>query len=72
MTQGFPPYMQLASEPGRWKVVLTTGEAVHLLAHGYSVEDNEYVFSLLIEGQPPFEVDAVRIPRSVVASVEGG
>lgn len=72
MTERLPSDMRLASEPGRWQVVLATGETIHLVAHGYSVDGDEYVFSLLFEGRPPIEVDAVRLPRSVVASVDGG
>jgi hypothetical protein len=44
----FPSDMQLASEPGIWKVVLTSGDGLELLTHGYSIEGEEYVFVLLM------------------------
>lgn len=64
--------MHLASEPGRWEIALAGGEQVHVLAHGYSIEGDEYVFSLLMEGEPPVEVDVVRVPKLIVRSVFGG
>lgn len=60
MTEGPSSNMRLASEPGRWQVGLTMGGSIHLLAHGYSIDGDDYVFSLLIDGMPPFEVDVVR------------
>lgn len=72
MTESFPPDMRLASEPGQWQVTLSSGELIQLLAHGFSIEEDQYVFSLLIEGTPAFEVDVMRIPVSIVRSVEGG
>ena len=72
MTERLGPEMRLASEPGEWRVTLTSGETIQLLAHGYSMEEDEYVFSLLMDGKPPFEVQAARLPRSIVRAVEGG
>lgn len=72
MTEGISSNMRLASEPGRWEVALRMGGTVHLLAHGYSIDGDDYVFSLLIDGAPPYEVDVIRLPGSIVASVEGG
>lgn len=72
MTEPLDPGLRLASEPGRWQVRLAGGETIQLLAHGYSIEGDEYVFSLLMDGTPPFDVDAARLPRSLVREVEGG
>ncbi|HEX5945962.1 MAG TPA: hypothetical protein VFY82_06770 [Acidimicrobiales bacterium] len=72
MSEPLGPALRLAAEPGRWQVTLVGGDTIQLLAHGYSIEADEYVFSLLVDGTPPFEVDAARLPRSLVREVEGG
>lgn len=64
-----PPDMQLASEPGRWEITLVGGELIHVLAHSVSTRGEEHVFNLLMEGDPPHEVDVVRLPTSLVRSV---
>jgi hypothetical protein len=72
VSERFGPDLRLASEPGRWQVTLIGGQTIQLLAHGNSIEGDEYVFSLLMDGTPPFEVDAARLPRSLVRAVDGG
>lgn len=72
MTERLSSNMRLASEPGRWQVVLKAGVTIHLLAHSYSINGDDCVFSLLIDGMPAYEVEVVRLPGSIVASVEGG
>ncbi len=67
----FPPRMQLAAEPAIWKVTLNSGETLSVLTHGYAVEGDEYVFTLLMEGEPCFEVEVLRIPSHLVAGTEG-
>lgn len=64
--------MQLASGPGFWEITLTSGKTIQLVAHGYSIEGHEHIFSLLIEGRPPYEVHFLRIPSEIVDSVSGG
>lgn len=64
--------MRFAAEPGRWEVTLTIGETLHVLADGYSLRGEEYVFTILIEGRPPFEVQILRLPHHLVRSVYGG
>lgn len=71
-SDGVPTPMQLASEPGTWEIAIKTGEKLQLAAHGYSVEVDEYVFTLLMEGEPCFEFEVLRIPVQVVDSVYGG
>lgn len=61
--------MQLTSEPDTWKVRLTTGDELQFITHGYSVQDDHYVFVLLMEGTPCFEVTVLRIPVAVVESI---
>jgi len=63
--------MQLASEPGEWEIVLG-GITMQLLAHGFSVEHGEYIFTLLMEGDPPCEVVVARLQCHAVESITGG
>jgi hypothetical protein len=67
-----PRGTRLASEPGQWEITLVTGEVIWLLAHGFAEDDEHYVFSLLMDGEPPFEVDSARLPASIVTLVDGG
>lgn len=53
-------------EPELWTVDLRDGSQITVLTHGYSVEGNEVVFSLLFKGKPPFELDTLRIPLALM------
>jgi hypothetical protein len=64
--------LELASEPGTWHITLATGSDIEATAHGYSKEGDFYVFSLLMEGKPCFEVDILRIPVTLVSKIRGG
>jgi hypothetical protein len=64
--------LELASEPGTWHITLVSGSDIETTAHGYSKERDFYVFSLLMEGKPPFEVDVLRIPVDIVSKIRGG
>ena len=67
MTPESPPRrMQLVLEPDGWKVVLLNDETIHLRAHAYGVEGGEFIFSVLMEGSPHFEVHIARIPKRTV------
>jgi hypothetical protein len=63
---------QLASELGSWRVVLNGGSELTLAAHGYSKEEGDLVFVVLMEGNPCFEVEVARLRAADVATVEGG
>jgi hypothetical protein len=65
-------HLELASEPGTWQVTLRDGSVLDVTAHGYSDEKGSFVFSLLMEGQPCFEVDILRIPSELVSQIRGG
>jgi hypothetical protein len=65
-------HLELASEPGTWHITLVSGGGIETTAHGYSKEGDLYVFSLLMEGRPRFEVDVLRIPVNVVSKIRGG
>jgi len=67
-----PRRLELASEPGTWQVTLHDGSVLTVTAHGYSEERGTHVFSLLMEGQPCFEIDALRIPSNLVSKIRGG
>ena len=62
----------LASEPGRWVVTLAGGHDAQITASGYSENDGDYVFSMLIEGTPPLDVEVVRLPSDLVENISGG
>jgi hypothetical protein len=64
--------LQLVHEPGRWAIELNFGGTIVVNAHGFTEETNAYVFSLLMEGTPCFEMEVLRIPRPLVKSIEGG
>jgi hypothetical protein len=64
--------VRLAGELGSWEVYLVSGGTLRIAAHGYSREQNDYVFVALAEGTPRFEVELVRIPAALVARVRGG
>jgi hypothetical protein len=65
-------HLALASEPGIWQVTILDGSVLTVTAHGYSEEEATYVFSLLMEGQPCFEIDILRIPSNLVSKIRGG
>lgn len=56
----------LALEADAWIVQLRDGSEIEVLAHGYSIEDDHCVFSLLFEGNPNFEVTSLRMPMSLL------
>lgn len=64
--------MTLASELGAWQVLLQSGDKLELAAHGYSVKESAHVFVLLIDGQPCYEVEVLRIPNNLIQTVLGG
>jgi len=64
--------LELADEPGNWQVALYDGNILNVTAHGYSEESGSYIFSLLLKGQPCFEIDILRIPSGLVSKIRGG
>jgi hypothetical protein len=64
--------VQLDDPLAAWEVVLTSGGTLHLAAHGFSQEQDDYVFAALAAGKPPYEVELARIPKALVARIEGG
>lgn len=64
--------VRLAGELGSWEVSLASGGILHLAAHAYSQDQDEYVFVALAEGDPRYEVELARIPKSLVARIQGG
>lgn len=53
---------ELAAPPELWQIELRDGRQITVIAHAYSVEGDEVVFSLLFKGDPNFEVDSLRVP----------
>ena len=76
MTRESGPHI-LTSMPPSWELRLKTGEILKLVAHAYSEEaDTEegtsYVFVILLDGKPHYEMEVARIPAKLVTSVSGG
>ncbi len=67
-----PKHLQLVQELGSWKVTLKNGDMLEVDAHAYSQENDLYCFSILMEGTPPFYVDVLKIPVSLVEKIRGG
>ncbi|MGH2772795.1 MAG: hypothetical protein ACRDIU_06625 [Actinomycetota bacterium] len=64
--------LQLATEMGWWTIELVGGGSIQLRAHAFTKVGSEHVFSILMEGEPCFEIDILSIASSLVASVRGG
>jgi hypothetical protein len=47
-----------------WRSVRDT---LDVLTHGYHIEDDRYVFSLLFQAEPNFEVTVLSIPGHLLA-----
>jgi hypothetical protein len=71
-SDSLPTDLRLAAPPDKWEVTLHTGDKLQVMAHAYSVEGPDHVFSLLMEGAPRFEVPVLRVPSEIIQSVFGG
>jgi hypothetical protein len=67
-----PDKITLAGDLGSWVVLLASGGSIHLTAHAYSQTEDEYIFVALAEGDPRFEIELARIPRTLVNQIHGG
>jgi hypothetical protein len=67
-----PEQLQLVQELGSWTITLKSGEVLEVGAHSYSEKNDVYCFAILMEGTPPFYVDVLRIPATLVEKVRGG
>lgn len=65
-------HLEHTNEAGTWQVTLHDGSILVVTAHGYSEEGCYYIFSLLMEGQPCFEIDILRIPSKLISQIRGG
>ena len=68
----FPEELTIAGPPGEWEVTLVNGEVIELLACAYFREGDEYIFTLLIEAEPRYEIQAAKLPASLVLRIQGG
>ncbi|MFV0460670.1 MAG: hypothetical protein ACK5MT_18080 [Actinomycetales bacterium] len=57
---------ELTLPPNYWPVELRDGRQIVVIAHAYSVEGDEVVFSLLCQGTPDFEIESLRIPLELL------
>jgi len=58
--------LELAMPAEQWEIALRDGGHLTVVAHAYSVEGTEVVFSLLFKGTPHYEVDVLSIPLSLL------
>lgn len=64
--------LTIATEPGEWDVTLTTGCMIHLRATGFARVDDSYIFSMLMEGVPPYMFTVAIVPAGAVLDITGG
>lgn len=62
------PHRVLKVEPEIWIVRLRDGRAIEVMAHAWTLDGDDCVFSLLFEGQPAIEAPVLRIPRDLLVS----
>lgn len=60
------PHRVLTLEPEHWTVRLREGGTLEVLAHAWTIEGDDCVFSLLFEGQPNVDVPVLRIPKDLL------
>lgn len=62
---------RLTSDLGCWEIELTSGETMKVRAHGFGRHEGSYVFVALMDGDPPFEYELLRVPGTIVVDVDG-
>jgi len=60
------PHRVLTLEPELWTVRLCDGRALEVLAHAWTIEGDDCVYSLLFEGNPNVDVPVLRIPKDLL------
>jgi hypothetical protein len=63
---------RLTSALDYWDVVLHDGSTVTIRAHAYREDKDDSVFVALMEGNPNYEQEILRIPTRAVRDVNGG
>lgn len=63
-------HRHLTSEPELWDVKLRDGRAIQVMAHAWTIEGDECVFSVLFEGRPNVDVPVLRIPKDLLADMD--
>lgn len=68
--------MEISGETGRFRfsddIAMRTGETITLRAHAYKETDDAYVFVALMEGDPAYEYQLLKLPAALVEDVDGG
>jgi len=67
-----PPVSQLTVDLDHWEITLQTGEVVNVRAHAFGAKGQDLVFVAVMEGDPPYEYEILRLPSAIVKDVEGG
>ena len=60
------PHRVLKLEPEVWAVRLRDGRMLEVVAHAWTVDGDDCVFSLLFEGTPAVDVPVLRIPLDLL------
>lgn len=58
--------------PGHCTVMLTNDVSVQIRADGFSETDAVVRFTVLVVGDPNWELEIAQFPRALVRSIEGG
>jgi hypothetical protein len=72
MQSKIPSEIKIIGDLGIWEVALMAGGEIQISAQAYSLNEGQYVFVALAEGQPRYEAELARIPKEMVASITGG
>jgi hypothetical protein len=57
---------------GSWAISLASGGKLRLAVHAFSRQGDDYIFVILAEGKPDYEIEIASIPVNLVARIEGG
>jgi hypothetical protein len=72
MQPGRSTEIKIIGDLGAWEVALLAGGTLRLAAHAYSLNNGQYVFVALGEGQSNYEIELAVIPEGLVSSITGG
>lgn len=62
----------LESDPTYWEVTLKDDQKVSVRATAFGEDGDDWVFVILMEGDPHYELEVARFPKSAAAEPEGG
>ena len=57
---------------GEWQLGLVGGDRIWVAAHAFHEDQGDYIFSVLMRGAPNYEIEVARVPKAIVALIDGG